>query len=612
MIYQHPKYNICTVKSLGIFGVFLLIASQVWAQGNVGIGTSQPNPHAVLELVAPQDNQGFLTPRLSTLQRTANSFTGQLSASDNGLMVFDTDEKAFYFWQENAWRPIMSGAQAGGALTGTYPAPALRENTVSTAQLTDGAVTSGKIADNTLEEKDFKSPGALRVLTTTSSGAIFWDDQSIFLSALGQGRVYVGNSASRPEAVDLRGIGNILVGNGTTAAPVSVNGDLTLSSAGNAQIVAGAIGSEEVQDNSLTNADINENAAIVGSKINPVFGTQNISTTGNLTVQDINANGNLIVTGKARSAATAATDNAATLTTKDYVDNQIAATTQTLSGGRGITSFTYNGKQTATLSIHAGTGLDFDGSTALQVADEGITAAKISADVAGQGITKNAVSGKLDLDINKLGMSGASEDNDLLAIYNASAGQVYKISRADLLNAENITAGTLSDARLPAAGPGAQVFNTVSSIEVDAKGRVVSVNSAPSDRRLKKDISPLTQVLPHVLQMQGYRYHWKNPDSDTTLQIGLIAQELQKIYPELVRSRPDGYLSIDYVSLIPVLAEAIKEQQVMIQRLQIQSSQAENNLQQMEHLRQENKAIRSELQIIKSMLEQMSPAVHQP
>ncbi len=75
-----------------------------YAQTVIGMGTETPNPHAVLELVPENSNQGFLAPRLSTGQRTAPSFTDQLTDTDNGLLVFDTDEGRFFHWFDGAWR----------------------------------------------------------------------------------------------------------------------------------------------------------------------------------------------------------------------------------------------------------------------------------------------------------------------------------------------------------------------------------------------------------------------------------------------------------------------------------------------------------------------------
>lgn len=84
-----------------------------------------------------------------------------------------------------------------------------------------------------------------------------------------------------------------------------------------------------------------------------------------------------------------------------------------------------------------------------------------------------------------------------------------------------------------------------------------------SDARSKKNIVPLSNTLKAVQQLNGYTYNWKdasNPDE----QIGLLAQELQKVYPQLVKENDKGILSVNYSGMVPVLLEAIKEQQQQI------------------------------------------------
>jgi hypothetical protein len=87
-----------------------------------------------------------------------------------------------------------------------------------------------------------------------------------------------------------------------------------------------------------------------------------------------------------------------------------------------------------------------------------------------------------------------------------------------------------------------------------------------SDARLKEEIEPLENVLPKVLQLNGYTYYWKN-HKDTAQQIGVLAQEVQKIYPQLVQADSKGILGVNYVQLVPVLLTAIKEQQKQIDEL---------------------------------------------
>ncbi len=80
-------------------------------QNAVGIGIINPNKNAVLELVSQGNNQGLLVPRLTTTQRTAASFISTLTASENGLLIFDSDENKFYFWQVDQWLPFKTGLE---------------------------------------------------------------------------------------------------------------------------------------------------------------------------------------------------------------------------------------------------------------------------------------------------------------------------------------------------------------------------------------------------------------------------------------------------------------------------------------------------------------------
>ena len=82
-----------------------------------------------------------------------------------------------------------------------------------------------------------------------------------------------------------------------------------------------------------------------------------------------------------------------------------------------------------------------------------------------------------------------------------------------------------------------------------------SVNSS-SDENLKKDITSVGSALDKVKKLRGVDYTWKDTDEKGK---GVIAQELQEVFPELVSEEPNGYLSVNYNGLIAVLIEAIKE-----------------------------------------------------
>ena len=101
------------------------------------------------------------------------------------------------------------------------------------------------------------------------------------------------------------------------------------------------------------------------------------------------------------------------------------------------------------------------------------------------------------------------------------------------------------------------------------KGKAFAASFEKSDARLKKDIKPLTHALDSILQLQGKTYRWKEDTTFANKQdIGLVAQDVEKVFPELVAEDERGYKAIAYSKLTTVLIEAIKEQQGQITALE--------------------------------------------
>ena len=92
---------------------------------------------------------------------------------------------------------------------------------------------------------------------------------------------------------------------------------------------------------------------------------------------------------------------------------------------------------------------------------------------------------------------------------------------------------------------------------------------AGSDIRLKNNIAPLTGVLDKVKNMRGVSFEWKSEQAEPGggRNIGMIAQEVEPYFPELVSTDPKGYKSLSYDKFTAVLLEAIKEQQAQIDAL---------------------------------------------
>ncbi|MEL4402208.1 tail fiber domain-containing protein [Shewanella algae] len=106
--------------------------------------------------------------------------------------------------------------------------------------------------------------------------------------------------------------------------------------------------------------------------------------------------------------------------------------------------------------------------------------------------------------------------------------------------------------------------------------------SAYSDIRVKSNIEKIDNALDKIVQISGYTYNRTDLDDTETRHSGVIAQEVQKILPEVVSEISDGndgtHLSVNYSGLIPLLIEGIKEQQNIVRESNTRIETLENEI----------------------------------
>lgn len=124
-----------------------------------------------------------------------------------------------------------------------------------------------------------------------------------------------------------------------------------------------------------------------------------------------------------------------------------------------------------------------------------------------------------------------------------------------------------------------------------------------SDRRLKTNIQTISNALDKVLEMRGVTYQWKD-GREAGDRMGFIAQEVEPILPEVVDNANDHY-TMQYAPITAVLVEAVKEQQIQIEKLTNKNEQQQSENKVLKQRLEELEAQVTEINKMKAMLEQI-------
>lgn len=131
------------------------------------------------------------------------------------------------------------------------------------------------------------------------------------------------------------------------------------------------------------------------------------------------------------------------------------------------------------------------------------------------------------------------------------------------------------------------------------------INAGASDRRLKKNINSLVGALNKVEQLRGVSYNWKDENKPEN-RVGFIAQEVEKIIPEVVFTRPDGMKAIGYGDITALLAEAVKELSAKVKALEKENQSLKLKAEETSELKSQVLSLEERLAQIEALINQKS------
>ena len=141
---------------------------------------------------------------------------------------------------------------------------------------------------------------------------------------------------------------------------------------------------------------------------------------------------------------------------------------------------------------------------------------------------------------------------------------------SQILGSSTIHSGSTNNYQFNSIGVGSTTVASGVDGEIRAQADITAFYS--SDERLKENIQPIVDALSKVESISGNTYDWKagfeTIHSHTGHDIGVIAQEIEKVLPEVVINRETGYKAVQYEKIIPLLIEAIKELSAKVKELE--------------------------------------------
>ena len=547
--------------------------------GQVGLGTSTTDGSAMLDVVAT--DKGVLIPRMTQAQRTG------IANPATSLIVYQTDGDAGFYFNAGtpgtpSWVKLLSDNDLGEPV-------ALSDSDTDTRVEVEATTDDDQIRFYQSGTEFFRmNSGRFEVLNTGNS-------------------VFIGENAGAND--DLSTNNNVVIGkdafsSATNSQLNTVLGveALTNATSGSNNIAIGYRAMEDATGGS-TNIAIGQNT--LNKTTN---GSHNISL-GSFTGQRVTSGDNNILMGQQAGAnITTSGDN--------VLIGQSAG--QDGNGQRNVAIGWSAGRANAgvnNVSLGVGSGQNNSGNYNSFLGSYAGQNSSGSYNVYLGYNSGETTTGSDNIFIGK--QAGENTDgSDLLFIENSNSSTplIYGDFANDSLKVNGklrVTNGVIVEN----GNVGIGTNSPSEKLEVNGRLKTNGIQEL-SDARYKTNIKTLSQALEKLSQLRGVSYDWDTtsfPDKNFNArkQIGLIAQELEPIFPELVHTGADGYKSVDYSKLVAVIVEAIKEQQAIIETQNRRLSGVEVKVSdlkaKLEQTRTENEAQNQRLNQLERWMENLNP-----
>jgi len=363
-------------------------------------------------------------------------------------------------------------------------------------------------------------------------------------------------------------ITGVSAGSGLTGGGTSGDVSLSIPAGGVAgsHLASSAVTSAKIADGTITQADMGFSAGDV-TGVAAGSGLSGGGTSGDVSLSI--ATGGVTGDHLAVNAVTSAKIVNGTIVPADLGFSVGDGDITGVSAGSGLTGGGTSGD--VGLSIASG------GVSGGHLADNSVTSAKIVNGTIALGDLSFTplsnphsgdltVTGDFQADTVEAGSPASSDNGDVAAEDDVLAGDDLEVGD-DITLGGTIhwegAAGSIIEYTGSGSSDGILWLQNLDRVWILGDLRVDGTITEASDRRLKTDIQPLSACLDQVLRLDGVTYKWRaqaseKPESAPT-HIGLIAQDVEKVLPQLVQTSSDGDKSVAYSRLAAVLVEAIKD-----------------------------------------------------